>query len=198
MTETIKWPDLYDLLPEMECDSFALDKFEGCNSFRCYIPSGRYVRLVRKISGKRATSVIMSNTPMEQRTCVSVVQRAYGDVLIGGFGLGMIVLAMQDKPEVKSITVLENNKEIINEIADILPLNDKVKVFYADVFDWKPGRGKKYDTIWLDIWNNINSDIYKEEMLPLKNKYRRYLSKSPNHWIKCWAELEARYDRCLF
>lgn len=198
MTETIKWPDLYDLLPEMECDSFALDKFEGCNSFRCYIPSGRYVRLVRKISGKRATSVIMSNTPMEQRTCASVVERAYGDVLIGGFGLGMIVLAMQDKPEVKSITVLENNKEIINEIADILPLDDKVKVFYADVFDWKPQRGKKYDTIWLDIWDNINSDIYKEEMLPLKNKYRRYLSKSPNHWIKCWAELEARYDRCLF
>lgn len=198
MTETIKWPDLYELLPEMECDSFALSKFEGCNSFRCYIPPGRYVRLVRKISGKRATSVIMSNTPMEQRTCASVVQRAYGDVLIGGFGLGMIVLAMQDKPNVSSITVIENNKEIIDNIAAILPLNNKVTVIHDDVYEWKPQRGGKYDTIWLDIWDNINSDIYKEEMIPLKNKYRRYLSKSSQHWIKCWAELEARYDRLLF
>ena len=194
----IEWPNLYELLPEMECDSFALDKFEGCNSVRCYIPPGRYVRLVRKISGKRATSVIMSNTPMEQRTCVSVVQRAHGDVLIGGFGLGMIVLAMQDKPNVSSITVIENNKEIIDNIAAVLPLNDKVTVIHDDVYEWKPQRGKKYDTIWLDIWDNINSDIYKEEMIPLKNKYRRYLSKSPEHWIKCWAEMEARYDRPLF
>ena len=32
---------------------------------------------------------------------------AHGDMLIGGLGIGMIILAIQDNPEVKSITVIE-------------------------------------------------------------------------------------------
>lgn len=191
----IEWPNLYELLSEMECDSFRLTKFRGEDTWQ--IPLGNYVKLERKPKSLMG-NIIMSDTPMEKRTNVMAVIKASGDVLIGGFGLGMVVLAMQDKPEVNSITVIENNNEIIDKIAAALPLNDKVTVIHDDVYEWKPPRGKKYDTIWLDIWDNINSDIYKGEMLPLKNKYRRYLSKSPNHWIKCWAESEARYDRRLF
>lgn len=190
----INWPNLYELLPEMECDSFLLTKFRGEDAWQ--IPPGNYVRLERKPRSLMG-DIIMSDTPMEKRTNAMAVIKATGDVLIGGFGLGMIVLAMQDKPNVSSITVIENNKEIIDNIAAVLPLNNKVTVIHDDVYEWKPQRGRKYDTIWLDIWDNINSDIYKEEMIPLKNKYRRYLSKSPQHWIKCWAELEARYDRRL-
>ena len=190
----IEWPNLYELLPEMKCDSFRLTKFKGEDSWQ--IPPGNYVKLERN-SESLMGDIIMSDTPMEKRTNAIAVIKARRDVLIGGFGLGMVVLAMHDKPEVKSITVIENNKEIIDNIATALPLNNKVKVIHGDVYEWKPQRGKKYDTIWLDIWDNINSDIYKEEMIPLKNKYTRYLSKSPNRWIKCWAELEAKHDRRL-
>ena len=191
----IKWPDLNKLLPEMECESFVLGKFRGEDTWQ--IPPGDYVKLERKPRSLMG-NIIMSDTPMEKRTNATAVVNATGDVLIGGFGLGMVVLAMQDKPDVHSITVIENNKEIIDNIAAALPLNEKVKVIHGDVYEWKPQRGKKYDAIWLDIWDNINSDIYKEEMQPLKNKYRRYLSNSLYHWIGVWAEWEARYDRLLF
>lgn len=191
----IKWPNLYELLPEMECESFVLSKFRGEDTWQ--VPPGDYVKLERKPRSLMG-NIIMSDTPMEKRTNATAVVNATGDVLIGGFGLGMVVLAMQDKPDVYSITVIENNKEIIDNIAAVLPLNEKVKVIHDDVYEWKPQRGKKYDAIWLDIWDNINSDIYKEEMRPLKNKYRRYLSNSPYHWIGAWAEWEARYDRPLF
>ena len=53
----------------------------------------------------------------------------------------------------------------------------------------------------MDIWPYVNSDVYHEEMLPLKNKYKKYLvkkSENPNRYIGCWAEMEARYNRRLY
>ena len=63
---------------------------------------------------------------------------AHGDVLIGGLGIGLIILAIQDNPEVHSITVIEKNQEVIDMVATQLPLNEKVKIIQADVFLWKP------------------------------------------------------------
>ena len=71
----------------------------------------------------------MSNTNMD--FCCN----AYGDVLIGGLGIGMIILAIQDKSKVKSITVIEKNQEVIDIIAPQLKFNDKVKIICADVFE---------------------------------------------------------------
>ena len=141
----------------------------------------------------------MSNTPMEKRTNSEFITKANGDVLIAGLGIGLIVLPIQDKENIKSITIIEKQQEIINMVASQLPLNNKVNIICDDIFNYIPN--KIYDTIYLDIWPYVNSDIYKEEMLPLKNKYRKYLvskNKNPNRFIKCWAEQEARYDRCLY
>ena len=52
----------------------------------------------------------------------------------------------------------------------------------------------------LDIWASINSDIYKEEMKPLKQKYKKFLKaerrKMANVFV--WAEYNARYDKRLY
>ena len=50
----------------------------------------------------------------------------------------MILMAIHDNEAVKSITVLEKHQEVIDMIAPQLPLNDKVKIICADVFEWKP------------------------------------------------------------
>lgn len=158
------------------------------------ISPGRYVKLSYK------GQVVMSNTDMEKRTNLDFCVKAHGDVLIGGLGIGLIIMAIQDHEQVRSITVLEKNQDVIDLVANQLPLNKKVKIVLADVFTWKPERGKKYDCIYMDIWNWINSDVYKEEMLPLKRKYAHYLKpliESPKRFNYCWAEWQAKNDKRL-
>ena len=158
------------------------------------IMPGNYVRLLH------GWDCVMSNTNMEKRTNIDFVCNAYGDVIIGGLGIGMIILAIQDKPEVKSITVIEKNQEVIDMIASQLDLNDKVKIICADVFEWKPEKGMKYDVSYMDIWNSINREIYDKEMKPLKRKYAKFLrtkKENPNRYNKCWAEYEARTGKRL-
>lgn len=159
------------------------------------IPPGRYVRLTHK------GEVVMSDTPMEKRTNASFVVNAYGDVLIGGLGIGMIVTAIQCHEKVKSITIIEKHKEVIELITSQISFNEKVRIINADVFDWKPERGQRFDCIYMDIWNFVNSDVYHDEMKPLKRKYGHYLkpaSESPNRFNSCWAEWNAKTNSRLY
>lgn len=190
-----------DVLEEGTVGQFALKKFEITREnrpFRCDIPDGRYIRLIDQ--DDRFNGCIMSDTPMEKRTNREFVLKAHGDVFIAGLGLGMIVLPIQDKEEVRSITILEKNAEIIELVGKQLHLNDKVKIIQGDVFEHEFPKGTKFDTIYFDIWNYVNSDVYKNEMQLLKKKYRKYRQQSkinPNAFMSCWAEYEAKHNRRL-
>lgn len=191
------YKNMADILEDRKIGNFEVSQFEITeNHFRAVyrdgIPVGRYVRLMQ--DGK----CVMSDTPMEKRTNMEFCRRAHGNVLIGGLGIGMIILAIQDKDEVDHITVVEKNKEVIDLVVDQLPLNDKVDVVHADVFTYAPT--EKYNTIYMDIWNWVNSDVYKKEMKPLISRYRKYLvpkSEDENRYIDCWCKIQAKENRRL-
>jgi len=189
------------MFKNIQIGEYRLENFEITpenQSFRNPIPYGKYVRLL-KGSGL-FTEVIMSNTPMEMRTNAEFVRKAHGNILIAGLGIGMVLLAIQDKPMVKSITVVEYSPEVMQMVLPQLPLNNKVKVVQGDIFEWSPPRGTKYDVIYFDIWNYINSDVY-EEMKLLKNRFRhRLVSKkeNPDSFMSCWAEREAKSNSRLY
>lgn len=137
-------------------------------------------------------NLVMSETPMEHRTNSDFVAHAHGDILIGGLGLGMIILPIQDKEEVTSITVIEKSIDVIAAVSKQLPLNSKVRIICADAFDWKPDR--KFDCVYMDIWGDICEDNY-DDMKKLKRKYGHSLkpiSESPNRFNWCWAEYYAK------
>ena len=173
-----------------EIDIFEVDeKASSSTIFRSYVPAGKYARL--KINGH----TIMSDTPMEWRTNRECIYHANGDVLIGGLGIGMIIMAIQDKDCVKSITVIEKNPDVIAAVKDQLPLNDKVRVIEGDVYTYVPDR--KYDCVYMDIWGDISEELYPQ-MVKLKRKYGHYLkplSESPNRFNLCWAEYNAKYGK---
>lgn len=187
-----------DLLEEKQIGSWKLEKFTiDKNSLSTMIQGitpGTYIKLSHN------GECVMSDTDMEKKTNMDFYCNAHGDVLIGGLGIGMIVLAIQDLPEVKSITVIEKYPEVIDMVASQLNFNEKVKIICADIFQWKPEKGVMYDVSYIDIWNYINEDIYEEEMKPLKKRYARFLrsrSENPNRYNKCWAEFQAKTGRRL-
>lgn len=185
--------DLTKILKDGKCGAFELSHFE-VKSDDLYallhdIPCGKFVRLLHN------GQVVMSNTEMEKQTNIEFVQAAHGDVLIGGLGIGMILLAIQDKPEVNSITVLEKYREVIELVGNQLPINNKIQIVEADVFDYIAE--SQYDTIYIDIWDCINKDIYRNQMVPLLKKYEKFLiSKevNSNRWIDCWCRSQAKYE----
>lgn len=185
-----------EILKDRKVGDFELCHFEiGDNDLYAIlhgIPCGKFIRLTHR------GSVVMSDTDMEKRTNSAFVRNAHGNVLIGGLGIGLILLAIQDNPEIEKITVIEKNKEVIELVADQLPLNEKVEIVNADVFEYIPT--ERYNTIYMDIWNYINSDVYKREMKPLISRHRKYLvskQEDPDRYIDCWCKIQAKHDRTI-
>jgi hypothetical protein len=189
---------MHEILKEGTIGNFQLKKFtiDGFDfqAMKYGIPLGDYIKL------QTPYDIIMSNTSMEKRSNARFVMDAHGDVFIAGLGIGLIILPIQNKEEVNSITILEKYPEVIELVGKQLPLNDKVKIIQGNVFDYEFPKGTKFDCLYFDIWNWVNSDIYKNEMQVLKKKYRRFKRSpkdNPTSFIKCWAEYEAKNDRNL-
>lgn len=185
------YANMSDILQERKVGDYALEKFEiGENNLYAMlhgIPCGKYIRL------RHGIEVVMSDTDMEKRTNAIFVANAHGNVLIGGLGIGMILLAIQDKTDIEKITVVEKSAEVIELVKDQLPLNSKVEIVHADVWEYVPPC--KFNTIYMDIWNFINTDVYKGSMKPLLSRYRKFLvskEDDANRYIDCWSRNEAK------
>lgn len=192
------YQDMTKILSPAKCGDYAIEHFVVSDKdIRAMIDGiwpGEYVKLTYR------GGLLMSDTSMEKRTNIEFVRNAYGDVLIGGLGLGMIVLAIQDKPDVNNITIIEKSEEVISLITQQVNFNEKVNIIRDDVFTWKPGKGRRFDCIYMDIFPYINEDVYHEEMKPLKRKYGHYLkplSESQKRFNECWAEWYAKNGRRL-
>ena len=140
----------------------------------------------------------MSDTWFERSTNIEVVKKANGDVLIAGLGIGLILTLIVPKPEVKSVTVIEMNQDVINLTENPLrqylgEASDKLIVIQNDIFKWQPN--KKYDTIYFDIWDHVYEDSYLDtEMLDKKFKYVLN-RKNSNCWMNSWLWLRGGYKR---
>lgn len=185
------YKDMTQILKDGKVGDFELSHFEikpdDLYAMLHGIPSGKFIRLTNR------GEVVMSDTSMEKRTNANFVRNAHGKVLIGGLGIGLILLVIQDKEEVEQITVVEKNREVIELVGRQLPLNSKVTIVDDDVFTYKPLF--KYNTIYMDIWNYVNEDVYQEEMKPLISRYRRYLvpkSEDEERFIDCWCKRQAK------
>lgn len=155
------------------------------------ISEGAYAQLL--VGGR----LMMSDTPMEQRTNYEVLYQARGDVLIAGLGVGMVILPILAKPEVTSVFVVEKSPDVIALVEPPLrnALGDKadrLTVRQADIFEFEPARGQKWDVLYFDIWGDVSSDDLKDSKA-LKRKFGR--RKRPGGWVGCWVDAMARLFR---
>jgi len=155
------------------------------------IPEGTYARLL--VRGH----LMMSDTPMEQRSNYEVIHQARGDVLIAGLGVGMVVLPILAKPEVKSVLVVEKSPDVIALVE--APLRkalgdkaDRLVIQQADVYEFEPARGQKWDVLYFDVWGDVNSDDLKDSKV-LRKKFGR--RKNRGGWVGCWVDTQKHLFR---
>lgn len=82
----------------------------------------------------------------------TAVVHAFGDVLLGGLGIGLILWPILRKRNVRSVTVIENNSDVIAIVEPTLRRAqgyEKLRIVEADAreFEAPPAR---FDYIWLD------------------------------------------------
>lgn len=159
-----------------------------------YIDNGDYVRLIVN------HQCMMSDTGFERLTNKSVIEYSNGQVLIGGLGIGMIVYNLLEKDNIKSITVIENNQDVIDLVSTKFH-DERLKIIKDDIWTWKPTENQKYDTIYFDIWEKdymeIISDVNK-----LYKRFTKYINfDNKDYYINGWmydSLLDRRKRRCKY
>ena len=148
-------------------------------------PAGYYTRLMRR------GWLVMSDTPAEIRDHRWAISEAKGSVLVNGLGLGVVVQAMLNRPQVEHLTVIEISPDVIALVGPHYQsrYGDRLEIIEADALTWKPPKGVRYDVVWHDIWGDICSDNLPE-MHKLHRKYGRRTD-----WQGSWCRAECEWQR---
>ncbi len=158
------------------------------------IPEGTYARL--RVGG----TIMMTDTPMEQKTNQELLQRAHGRVLIAGLGLGMVLVPLLAKKEVTSILVVEKSADVLALVGPAFAKAiDEERLFFLndDIHELDLGDSLLFDTIYFDIWPELSTDDLSE-MEVLERKFRmNFNPDNPNAWMSSWRrdELLSRVER---
>ena len=136
-------------------------------------------------------NVWMSLNPNEIETMKPFINKAKGHVLVLGLGMGYVPFMMALKPEVKSITIIEKDPEIIGLFNSLIYPNfknkEKIKIIEDDAINYTRNNNK-FDYIFADLWHS------PEDGLSLFVQLKRI-----NKSIDCWLEVSmyALLRRCM-
>ena len=117
----------------------------------------------------RGRTLVMSDTPAEMRDHVGAVVKAKGSCLINGLGIGMVLRAILRKDCVTDVTVVEASQDVLDLVSPHYQ-DSRVTFVKSCAFDYKPPKGKRYDMVWHDIWDDICADNLPD-MHRLHRKY---------------------------
>lgn len=135
----------------------------------------------------------MTVTPHEIRTTLPAVNKSFGNVLTYGLGLGYFPYMAHLKDNVKSVTVVEKDKRVIElftrYILPQFPNKDKIKVICADAFVFAEKETSKtfYDFIFADTWHDPSDGVEMYQKLKASEKY------SPDSEYMYWIEDTLKY-----
>lgn len=129
-----------------------------------------------------AGEIIATSHPLETEAFAQYVNEAHGDVLVLGYGLGLLTEALLSKPEVRTVTVVERDERILC----LARPDPKLILINADAWEYEPT--KEFDVGIFDIWSaRTYGDHY--EQLFLCMKYAPFVKKVHVHYyaeIRSW------------
>ena len=135
----------------------------------------------------------MTITPHEIRTTMPAVKKSFGNVLTYGLGLGYFPYMSHLKDEVKSVTIVEKDKRVIELFTKYIlpqfPKKKKIKVICADAFEFAKNEtaGAFYDFIFADTWHDPSDGIEMYQKFKQAEKY------SPDSVYMYWIEDTLKY-----
>lgn len=150
-------------------------------------PPGTYTGLLKN------GAVWMSDVPDEKRDHYGVyfeAQRRGGRVLVHGLGLGMVVKAMLDLPNVGHVDVVEIDSDVIDLCGPAFDVyGARVTIHHGDCLSYRWPTGTRWTVVWHDIWRDICTDNLAE-MATLHRKFGRRCD-----WQGSWSREQLQRER---
>lgn len=115
----------------------------------------------------------MWDTPQETELQENLAKKSFGDVLIAGYGFGILPKILLVNSKVKSVTTVEIYKEVIEKMKEFGKINGEVII--DDYYNLS--EDKKYDCIVGDIWPDIDAKFLTDYM-KFKKKAKKLLKKN--------------------
>lgn len=178
----------YQLLPRDEIVSTSYP-------YKEFYKLGYFTKEFNYLALIKDDEIWMSLNPNEINTMKSFIKDANGNVLILGLGLGYVAFMMSQKDNVKSVTIVEKDQEIVGifkkNILPLFPNKNKVRLVQDDAFRYLENN-TKFDYFFADLWHN------PEDGLPMYMRLEA-TAKRANIKINYWLEesLKAMKRRCL-
>lgn len=124
----------------------------------------------------------MWDTPKERDQQAEVAQEARGDVLVAGYGFGLVQRFLTENARVRSVTSVEKFREVVDEARK---LYGKIygEVVIGDFFDFDTDR--RFDCVVGDIWEEV-MPIYLPDYVRFKEKAKTLLR--PGGVIRAWGQ----------
>ncbi len=128
----------------------------------------------------------MSLTPNEIHTMQEPAAEAFGKVLIFGLGIGYFPFLCVKNPKVRSITVVERERNCIRlfreHLQPLIPDGERIRLVEEDAFSYAekqflPG---KYDYVFTDLWMDVSDG------LELSAKMKRLEIRMPDAVYRYW------------
>ena len=172
---------------------FAYDDIK-LNGYKEYSQIGYFDNKFSYLALTEGNNIWMSLNPNEIETMKPYINKAKGNVLVLGLGMGYVPFMLSLKNCVKSITIVERDQEIINLFKELIypsfPNKEKIKIIKGDAVEYTRKSQKEgiYDYVFADLWHD------PEDGLPLFVELKR-ISKT----IDCWLEtsMYALLRRCM-
>ncbi|MBR6507345.1 MAG: hypothetical protein IKT37_07075 [Clostridia bacterium] len=130
----------------------------------------------------------MTLMPNETATLENAVKNCFGNVVTYGLGLGYFPFMASAKENVKSVTVVEKDKKVIElftqNILPLFPNKDKISVVCEDAFYHAKSILPKTDCDYVlaDIWHDAGDG------LPMYLEFRRLAKLTPRIKWEYWLE----------
>ncbi len=106
--------------------------------------------------------VWMSLTPTEIVSQRPGVKKAKGNVMIAGLGMGWLARKILERKQVKHVTIVEKDPDILAFFGGALKrdFGSKVTLLCNDAYEWIEPRIPDYDSVIFDIWLKCGDSDY--------------------------------------
>ena len=150
------------------------------------IKAGTYTRLCHR----NLQDPMMSDTPAELQDLCPALRGARGHVLVSGLGLGLALIAIASQDDVKSITVVEQSKDVIYLVAEHLPSfpGKDITIVCDDALTYDPSERlkelgiEKFDYAWHDIWPDFCEE-HVPQATAMQERYAQWVE-NQNNWLR--------------
>ena len=173
-------------------EAFVFNDLEGKDDGRIVPQIGFFSKEFTYPALREDKRTWMSITPNEVETMREPIEKARGKVLTFGLGLGYFAYMVSEKNDVSTVTVIEQNEDVISIFKSyILPQfrnGCKIRIVKGDAFEYASKYMSKedYDYVFADLWHDVSDG------LNMYIKMREYEKLCPNTIFSYWIEKSIR------